>query len=74
METRELNEKLANSNKLSPREMEVLLYLLDGKTNKETARALNISYRTVEVHRQHIMLKFGAKNAADLVRISILGS
>ena len=30
---------------------------------------MGISFRTVEVHRSHIMAKLGARNAADLMRI-----
>jgi DNA-binding CsgD family transcriptional regulator len=54
---------------LTPREREVLVLLTSGASNKEAARALGISPRTVEVHRAHIMDKLGAKNAADLVRL-----
>ena len=51
------------------REGEVLAQLLTGASNKEVARQLGISPRTIEIHRAHIMGKLGAKNAADLVRI-----
>jgi len=54
---------------LTPRERDVLMQILAASSNKETARNLGISQRTVEVHRAHIMLKLGAKNIADLVRI-----
>jgi DNA-binding CsgD family transcriptional regulator len=54
---------------LTAREREVLVLLTSGASNKEAARALGISPRTVEVHRAHIMDKLGAKNAADLVRL-----
>ena len=37
-------------------------------TNKEAARNLGISPRTVEIHRAHIMHKLGAKNSVDLAR------
>ena len=40
-----------------------------GASNKEAGRILDISPRTVEVHRSRIMEKLGARNAADLVRI-----
>jgi two-component system, LuxR family, response regulator FixJ len=39
-----------------------------GASNKEAARALGISPRTVEFHRANAMQKLGAKNIADLVR------
>lgn len=53
----------------SQREQEVLQHVLKGLSNKEAARELGISLRTVEVHRSRIMAKLGAKNAANLVRL-----
>jgi FixJ family two-component response regulator len=55
--------------RLTPRERDVLSQITAAASNKETARTLGISRRTVEVHRVHIMHKLGAKNTADLVRI-----
>ncbi len=54
---------------LTPRELEVLMLIAGGCSNKEAGRRLGISPRTIEVHRARIMSKLGAKNAADLVRI-----
>jgi FixJ family two-component response regulator len=54
---------------LSNREREVLQLLVSGNSNKEAARSLGISPRTVEVHRARVMQKLGAKNTADLIRI-----
>jgi len=54
---------------LTPREREVLLCLLDGLPNKEIAVKLNVSQRTVEIHRARVMLKFEARCFADLVRM-----
>jgi FixJ family two-component response regulator len=58
---------------LSRREIEVLAQIMAGASNKEAAKTLGISSRTVETHRQHIMKKLGAKNAVDLVHI-VLGT
>jgi two-component system response regulator FixJ len=55
--------------RLTPREREVLSQIASGASNKETGERLNISSRTVEVHRGRIMEKVKAKNGADLVRI-----
>lgn len=55
--------------RLTPREREVLSQIAAASSNKETARNLGISPRTVEVHRSRIMQKLGAKNSVDLVRI-----
>lgn len=57
-------------NRLTPREHEVLSLILAGTTNKEAARRLGISPRTVEVHRNHIMKKVGAHNAVQLAQLS----
>jgi len=54
---------------LTRRERDVLTQIASGASNKEAGRLLNISPRTVEVHRARIMQKLGARNAADLVRI-----
>jgi two-component system response regulator FixJ len=55
--------------RLTPREREVLSQITAASSNKETARSLGISPRTVEIHRSRIMQKLGAKNSVDLVRI-----
>lgn len=54
---------------LTPRERDVLAHVVAGASNKEAARGLGISPRTVEVHRARIMEKLDAKNVADLMRI-----
>lgn len=55
--------------RLTPREREVLAEIIAASSNKEAGRNLGLSPRTVEVHRAHIMMKLGAKNTADLVRL-----
>lgn len=62
---------MPSSERLTPREREVLDQIVSGSSNKEIGRELGISPRTIEVHRARIMAKFGAKNAADLVRIAL---
>lgn len=55
---------------LSNREREVLEWLAGGSSNKAIARELDISPRTVEIHRANMMAKLGAKHPADAVRLS----
>ena len=57
--------------RLSMREREVLDRLADGCSNKAIARDLEISPRTVEIHRMKMMGKLGARHAAEAVRLSI---
>lgn len=53
---------------LSAREHEVALLLARGDTNREIATALNISIKTVDTHRGHILKKLKLKNNVALVR------
>jgi len=57
--------------RLTQRERQVLAEITAGASNKEAGRRLGISPRTIEVHRASIMDKLGAKNTADLVRITL---
>lgn len=59
--------------RLTKREAEVLDQIVGAASNRETARRLGISERTVEVHRARIMEKLNAKNVVDLVRIVLTG-
>jgi FixJ family two-component response regulator len=59
---------------LTRREREVLEQFTSGASNKEAGRHLGISPRTIEDHRANIMKKFGARNAADLIRIVMTAS
>ncbi len=56
---------------LSGRERQVLEGLARGGSNKEIARTLDISPRTVEIHRANLMNKLGAKRAVEAVRIKL---
>lgn len=56
---------------LSKREREVLDWLAEGNSNKAIARALNISPRTVEIHRANMMEKLGTHHSAEAVRLRI---
>lgn len=59
---------------LTPREKNVMDGVVNGKLNKIIAYDLNISIKTVELHRSRVMTKMQAKNAADLVKMVLTGS
>ena len=56
---------------LTPREIDVVRLLAAGKSNKESASALEISTRTVESHRNHIMDKMNFSSYSELVRFAV---
>ncbi len=56
---------------LSPREREVMGLVVSGKSNKSIAADLNLSPKTVEVHRARVMEKMRAKSLPDLVTMNI---
>jgi DNA-binding NarL/FixJ family response regulator len=59
------------SDALTPRELEVLQMIVDGKSNKEIAVALELSANTVAVHRANIMNALGIHKTAELVVYAI---
>ena len=61
------DESLAS---LTAREREVMDLLVLGMHNRDVAERLAISARTVEVHKARVMAKLGARNLAELIRIS----
>lgn len=56
---------------LSPRERHIVQLLAEGNNNKEVARTLQLSVKTVETHRSNIMRKMEFGSVADLVRYAI---
>lgn len=65
------DEALARLGRLSPREMEVARLVARGLPNKLVARELDISEKTVHVHRQHVMEKTETGSAAELARLML---
>ncbi len=57
----------ASVDRLTPREREVLVLLVAGNSNKEVARELDVSPRTVETHRRNIYTKLGVSSPYELV-------
>ena len=64
------HERLAQ---LTPRERQVLEFIVDGEPNKRIAYHLGISEKTIEFHRAKIMKKLEAKSLAELVRKTMVG-
>jgi two-component system response regulator FixJ len=60
----ELNKRHEN---LTNREREVMRHVVDGVSNRDLAEQLNLSDRTIEVHRSRVMKKMGAQSLPDLV-------
>ena len=56
---------------LTPKERQVLQFIVAGDPNKVVARKLDVSIRTVENHRQKVFQKMGADSLAELVRYSM---
>lgn len=61
---------LVRINSLSPREREILDLALDGLQNKDIARQLDLSHRTVEAHRARMFLKLGVKSLIDIMNLA----
>jgi DNA-binding NarL/FixJ family response regulator len=56
---------------LSPRQREIVQLVAEGRSNKEIAETLEITIKTVETHRAHIMAKLDLHSISDLVRYAI---
>jgi FixJ family two-component response regulator len=69
--TAAVNSDAAKLATITPRERNVLDLVGKGLHAKEIARALEISPRTVEVHKANLMNKLGARNVAELVRFAL---
>lgn len=57
--------------RLSPRELEVLVQIAEGLSSKAIALQLKVSHRTVETHRTNLMRKLGIRKGSELVRLAI---
>jgi FixJ family two-component response regulator len=66
----ELSEIRARLATLTPREREVLDYVVAGKLNKQIAGDLGTVEQTVKVHRAHVMQKMRVQSVAELVRLT----
>jgi FixJ family two-component response regulator len=70
-ERRSSNERFRSGlENLTSREYEVMTHVIAGRLNKVIARELDISEKTVKVHRGRVMMKMQAKSLAELVRMA----
>jgi len=68
---RQLARPLVQDNQLTVREQEVLQQLASGQSNKQIAKALDLSVRTVETHRLNIKRKLGIEGQAELIKYAV---
>lgn len=67
----ELEQRRSRIDSLTPREVEVLVLVAQGKTNRGIADELGISPRTVETHRERVMGKLRIRSVAGLTRFVV---
>ncbi len=68
----QINRAKALIETLTPREKEVLCWVISGRLNKQIARALGTTEKTIKVHRGRVMEKTGVTSVAALVRLAEL--
>ena len=67
----EREQKRTRIGSLTGREVEVLVRIADGNTNREIGKELGISPRTVETHRERVMAKLRVRTVAGLTRLVV---
>lgn len=72
IECEKRNLQLSKLKSLSPRENEIINLLVDGLSSKHIAQMLNISHKTVEIHRTHIRQKLGTESIAQIVNMVLM--
>src|SRR5438552_10470580 len=65
------NVGFSSRERLSPRQMQILKLIAEGKTTKQVALQLDISVKTVETHRSALMTRIGVRDVAGLVRYAV---
>ena len=72
MERGAFSNRTTSPHSLTPRQKEILRLVAQGMTNREIAGNLDISVRTVEVHRFDLMRRLRVRNVAQLLRQALL--
>jgi len=62
---------MGQDSQLTTREQEVLQHIANGESNKQIARELDLSVRTVETHRLNIKRKLGIEGQAELIKFAV---
>lgn len=71
LKTRAIDRPKRPNPDLTLRERQVLTLVASGLSSKEIARDLGLSYRTVDIHRQRAVQKFGARNSQHMVALAV---
>jgi FixJ family two-component response regulator len=69
-ERAQIDEIVQRIEALSPRERQVMGYVIAGRLNKQIADLLGTAEKTVKIQRSHLMQKMGVKSVAELVRLT----
>jgi FixJ family two-component response regulator len=72
LQQRRREELMTHYLTLTPRELDVLRLVVEGKANKAISAALGISLKTVETHRARVMEKMAAGSVSELVRMTLI--
>jgi two-component system response regulator NreC len=70
---KKVNISAKDRSAFTERELEILQLIAEGMTNSEIAEKIFVSKRTVEGHRQSLLVKTGSRNTAMLIRNAVLG-
>ncbi|MGB4101638.1 MAG: LuxR C-terminal-related transcriptional regulator [Alphaproteobacteria bacterium] len=65
------NSTNSKKSDITPRQTQILFGVAKGFTNREIGRTLDISTRTVEVHRFQLMKRLGANNVVQLLKCAV---
>ncbi|RJG16630.1 response regulator transcription factor [Massilia cavernae] len=68
---KQLAHPMVQDNQLTVREQEVLQHIANGQSNKQIARELDLSVRTVETHRLNIKRKLNIEGQAELIKFAV---